>query len=606
MTSFNKVAFRNIEKEETRRRQLDQFNQENSGQHGAYRRLKAWADAEEIGWKEQLFSWAIPSYRRPPLPHVEELKSLARHHYTPRSELKCHVCDFGLGRAEHKVVDLGQLEEYWQMKPDWVDVRWIHAPLGLGLTHSSVEDIFLHDGPTGREFEHAGRAGWPYLETEILNFRHQQNFQEMRDVYLLLHKIEELEKDLNESTWKADQNASLHSDLDWRADHLAMEPTFWNLVDSDMPWQLSEGLAMGSQGPRDGLTPVGRHVDKQTLSSHPFYSDAQLVRNPFRTFHRRDGFLLTLSPMAGINYLDKNFKRHMSEPIDALFDNDDASAVGHAFQAFASQGTSTWHRRTVEWFLVYLITEVGVTPHNIRQGFNAPTFESAYSSVIQDLKRRRYEKWEPKKTVKLVRDYLSCIDEVTTVSLILKRKVDLFKIMQHDVKKFETDDTRSGKAPDNLEGETSPQRLHWAMNLVKAQQECFERLLIDLKQSMDAVSLPLPPTLLLNPPHPIISTNTPSPTTALPTPLHRTKRTSHRLRIPKQSHHGLHRRHRNLPPIVILHIVLRYESRRYRQHGEDAGVFLESLWQCYVGYRAVYGIERVQASVEKGVEEEDG
>lgn len=41
------------------------------------------------------------------------------------------------------MVDLGQLEEYWQTKPAWVDVRWIHAPLGLGLTHSSVEDIFV-------------------------------------------------------------------------------------------------------------------------------------------------------------------------------------------------------------------------------------------------------------------------------------------------------------------------------------------------------------------------------------------------------------------------------------------------------------------------------
>lgn len=145
------------------------------------------------------------------------------------------MCDFGEGRAEHKVVDLGQLEEYWQVKPDWVDVRWIHAPLGLGLTHSSVEDIFLHDGPVGREFENAGREGWPYLETEILNFRHCQNFQEMRDVYILLHKNEELQQDLNQSTWKADRNASLHSDIDWRADHLAMEPTFWNLVEADMP-----------------------------------------------------------------------------------------------------------------------------------------------------------------------------------------------------------------------------------------------------------------------------------------------------------------------------------------------------------------------------------
>ena len=103
-------------------------------------RLKLWADAQQ---KKSLLAWLIPRYRQTLLPHVEELKSLARHYYPPRSELKCHVCDFGEGRAEHKVVDLGELEEYWQEKPAWVDVRWIHAPLGLGLTHSSVEDIYL-------------------------------------------------------------------------------------------------------------------------------------------------------------------------------------------------------------------------------------------------------------------------------------------------------------------------------------------------------------------------------------------------------------------------------------------------------------------------------
>ena len=346
----------------------------------------------------------------------------------------------------------------------------------------------VDDGPTGREFENAGRSGWPYLETEVLNFRHRDNFQTMRDIYLLLHDKSELQDDLNESTWRADRNASLHSDVDWRSDHLAMEPSFWNLVNSDMPWQLSEGLAMGSMGPRDGLQPIVRHVDKQILSLHPFYSDAQLVRSPFRTFHRSDGFLLSLSPMAGINYLDKNFNKHLSEPIDALFDNDDASAVGHVFQAFADQGTNTWHRKTVEWFLVYLITEVGVTPHNFRQGCNAPAFESAYSSVIQDLKRRRYDQWKPKVTVKLVRAYLSGIDELTTIKLILQKKVELFKIMQLDVKKFETED-RFRKMPDNAGGESSVQRVVWAMNTVKNQHESFERLLIDLKQAMDAVSL---------------------------------------------------------------------------------------------------------------------
>lgn len=431
----------------------------------------------------------MPSYRQTPYPHIEELKSLARHHYPPRSEVKCHICDFGEGRAEHRLVDLGELEETWQTKPGWVDVRWIHAPLGLGLTHSSVEDIFLHDGPTGREFEHAGRSGWPYLETEMLNFRHRENFQTMRDVYLLLHDKTELNEDLNESSWKADRNASLHSDIDWRANHLAMEPSFWNLVSSDMPWQLSEGIAMGAMGPRDGLRPIVRHVEKQIISSHPFYTEAQLVRSPFRAFHRSDGFLLTLSPMAGVNYLDKNFSRHLAEPIDAMFDNDDASAIGHVFQAFADQGTSTWHRRTVEWFLVYLLTEVGVTPHNLRQGCNAPGFDSAYSAVIQDLKRRRYDVWKPNATVQLVRDYLSGMDELTTIKLILQKKIELFRIMQLDLKNFEAEDARNRREPDNPEGETSAGRLVWAMGMVKSQHECFERLLIDLKQSMDAVSL---------------------------------------------------------------------------------------------------------------------
>ncbi|CAF9933208.1 hypothetical protein IMSHALPRED_009091 [Imshaugia aleurites] len=485
LTSFNKVATRNVEKEEGRRRQLERFNIENEDQREVYERLKKWADSQYKGTKDWLLAWATSKRTSPP--HVEELKSLARHYYPPRSELKCHVCDFGEGRAEHKVVDLGELEEYWQTKPAWVDVRWIHAPLGLGLTHSSVEDIFLHDGPTGREFENAGRSGWPYLELEVLNFRHRDNFQTMRDIYLLLHDKSELQDDLNESTWRADRNASLRTDIAWRSDHLAMEPSFWNLVNSDMPWQLTEGLAMGAMGPRDGLRPIVRHVDKQILSLHPFYSDAQLVRSPFRTFHRSDGFLLSLSPMAGINYLDKNFNRHLSEPLDALFDNDDASAVGHVFQAFADQGTNTWHRKTVEWFLVYLITEVGVTPHNFRQGCNAPSFESAYSLVIQDLKRRRYDQWKPKVTVELVRAYLCGIDELTSIKLILQKKVELFKIMQLDVKKFETQDNRFRKIPDNAEGESSVQRLIWAMNTAKHQHECFERLLIDLKQSMDVL-----------------------------------------------------------------------------------------------------------------------
>lgn len=153
----------------------------------------------------------------------------------------------------------------------------------------SVEDIFLHDGKPGRKFENAGRSGWPFLETEVLNFRSQDNFQEMRDVYLFLKNMEGFEKSLDSCIWDGENNASLHSDIDWRSDHLGIDATYWNLVDSDMPWQLTEGMAMGIQAPVDGLKPIGRHIDRQALSSHPFFKDSQLVRNPFRCFHRADG-----------------------------------------------------------------------------------------------------------------------------------------------------------------------------------------------------------------------------------------------------------------------------------------------------------------------------
>ena len=188
-----------------------------------------------------------------------------------------------------------------------------------------------------------------------------------------------------------------------------------------------------------------------------------------------------------MNYLDKNFSNHLAESVDTIFGNDDASAVGHVWEAFAQNGTGTWHRRNVEWFLVYLLTEIGTTPHNFRQGCNAPSFESAYSSVIQDLKRRRHEEWRPKVTVQLVRDYLKCIDELTTIKIIIHKKLDIFKAMQQDIQKFESDDLRMGMMPDCKEGETASERLVWATSMVKSQADCWDRLLIDLTQSMDAL-----------------------------------------------------------------------------------------------------------------------
>ena len=487
LTNFEKVAFRNPRKESEHTIRVRECEDENRGHRQVYVQLKKWADLNSRSLGEYAKSVFHKELRRPHLPDMDSLVNLAKHHYPPRGLLKVHVCDFGVGYAKHHEITLGEVEEYWQSKPDNVDVRWIHAPLGLGLTHSSVEDIFLHDGTNGREFTNAGKGGWPYLDTEILNLRSREKFQEMRDVYLLLKDLPGFDKALEKHLWEGENNASLHSDVEWRADHLGTEASYWNLTASDMPWQLTEGMTMSGYGPTEGLKPIGRHIDRQALSSHPFFKKAQLVRNPFRTFHRGDGFLLTLSPMAGVNYLDKNLSRHLSEPLDTVFYNDNASAVGHVFQAFAEHGSATWHRRTVEWFLVYLLTEVGCTPHNIRQGGNAPSLETAYSTVIQDLKRRRFDKWVRNETVKLVREYLTCVDELTTVRAIMQRKVEIFTKVAVDVKKFESDDVKARLLPDNPAGESASARIDFALSITKHQCDCYERLLIDLKQSMNAL-----------------------------------------------------------------------------------------------------------------------
>lgn len=244
---------------------------------------------------------------------------------------------------------------------------------------------------------------------------------------------------------------------------------------------------MGINGPLEGLQPIARHIDQQTLAIHPFYKDSHMVRNIFRCFHRSDGILLTLSPMAGVNFIDKKMPQHLSEPPSAIFDNENASAPGYVFSAFADQGTSTWHRRTVEWFLTYLVTEVGVTPHTCRQGHNAPGIHLAYQSVIQDLKRRRHAPWRKNETVKLVRDYLASVDELKTVKQMCARQVDLFKGMQQDVRKFESEDNRARRIPDNPQGETMQERVEWALTMVKERHDCFENLLTDAKQSMEAL-----------------------------------------------------------------------------------------------------------------------
>jgi hypothetical protein len=94
---------------------------------------------------------------------------------------------------------------------------------------------------------------------------------------------------------------------------------------------------------------------------------------------------LTLSPSRGVDYLDKHLPSLLNDSPNGHLHNPDASAIALIFQEFQHSGVDTWHRQTVEWLLVYIMTEISGTPHTMRQGFSVPSVTDAYESIVQEL-----------------------------------------------------------------------------------------------------------------------------------------------------------------------------------------------------------------------------
>lgn len=268
-------------------------------QHHTLEALRRWHSAEEkevplLGsdspnlWKvlaQRIWPSKIPSP-----PSNEKITSLIHHYYPPRAQVKIEVCDFGPGRANHFTTTLPQVQSCWETKPEWATVRWIHAPFGIGIVPSSVEDLFLRfKAERGKPFKQAGPPGFPYPAFNVLNIRNKNSFQEMRDAYVLSKKLPQVSQKLDQTAFDGINNPDLRKDILWRSKHLGVPPTFWNLSQSDMAWQLSEGFGVGGHGPMSALKPLEAKAKGQMLSQHPFFGSSQIVRDAFRLFHRGDG-----------------------------------------------------------------------------------------------------------------------------------------------------------------------------------------------------------------------------------------------------------------------------------------------------------------------------
>lgn len=343
-------------------------------------------------------------------PEDDDLIRLAHHFYPPIGQTEVHIFDFGPNYFRHTTTTVADIEQVFGSRPKEVKVRWIHAPLGIGITQASVEELFKKAGPgPGKHFHRGGGNPWPDLYDPVLEFHHKDYFKEKRDTFFLLRDRQALSKILDDTLFLNVNNDKIRKDVQWRCDHLNIDMTFWNVMQCGSPDQLSESILTGVvQWPSDGVRPTDRPITEQMFSRHPFYKQARarLVKTIFRIFHRDDGqsspltgfiyqtfclrgrktgCLLTISPMNGINYVDKDFSKKLKEPPQCRIFDESTSALARVWQVFEKTGTSTWPSETVEWFLVYLVTELAITPHTISQGFNAPSLVKAYAAVALDL-----------------------------------------------------------------------------------------------------------------------------------------------------------------------------------------------------------------------------
>jgi hypothetical protein len=110
----------------------------------------------------------------------------------------------------------------------------------------------------------------------------------MHEIIGTLRPLEKLRNKLNDTFFSGDRNESLLQDFTWRLKELDKNRDFWDLLSSDFPQELSEGLAL--DGPIRALRPGESFSDLSVIGeTNPQFSGVSLVAAPFRCFHREDG-----------------------------------------------------------------------------------------------------------------------------------------------------------------------------------------------------------------------------------------------------------------------------------------------------------------------------
>ena len=99
------------------------------------------------------------------------------------------------------------------------------------------------------------------------------------------------------------------------------------------------------------------------------------------------GYVLTMSPTAGISFLDRAFLQEIGRRPGVRAENEQASFIGSFMQRYSVSGTRTWPIKTPEWFIVDMLTQLLITPHTPPTGRTVPEIQNAYLPLVRDLVR---------------------------------------------------------------------------------------------------------------------------------------------------------------------------------------------------------------------------
>ena len=101
--------------------------------------------------------------------------------------------------------------------------------------------------------------------------------------------------------------------------------------------------------------------------------------------YRPTGFILTLSPIHGINYLDKSFLQRIQSRPGTRAAMDEMSFIGQFLHKYAVSGTKAWDVQSPSWFVIELLTQILITPDHLAGGTPVPHIQSAYLPLARDL-----------------------------------------------------------------------------------------------------------------------------------------------------------------------------------------------------------------------------